>query len=557
MMSFLTAVVTSRTAESSSNQTVITNNAAYQADDLDAYDSDCDEINSAKIALMANLSHYGFDNLAEDGVTRLKKYSELSAAEAIQADCDVKATNIILQTLPSEIYALVNTKFLNTLPLEWITDTSSLVNHNAYMGSSSAPQIDYAPMVQHSSEYSPPETRFVVSVYQKRDDPIDAINHMMSFLTVVVTSRQNFVSAGSSRQFTSGSGGAPGKQRVIMCYNYKGEGYMSKQCTKPKRKRDAEWFKDKLKPKLYDGRIIEKSDAVVIPDTEETLMLAEESRSKMIKKQNDPQMTEKKIELSIEQAFWSQYSVQTDEPDLSATTTIVEVPKELSKVSMVNSCLKKLKSYLASFDMVVKERTTTTTITEDTWGFEHTKACFHDDIIRFVKALKELFTSFDQCLIDEVTEVQNVFKQMKLAVEQHREEKNKFLNKMENVLNTLSSSESAPTFAEFFEINELKAQAQAKDIVILQLKEKLRSLKEQCDDLINKVTLKSAEVSDLNSSLQEKVLVITTLKEQLNKLKGKAVLTEAVSLNPINPELLKIDVALIVPKLRKNRTAHT
>nr|GEV31079.1 hypothetical protein [Tanacetum cinerariifolium] len=35
-----------------------------------------------------------------EGVTRLKKYSELSAAEAIQADCDVKAINIILQGLP-------------------------------------------------------------------------------------------------------------------------------------------------------------------------------------------------------------------------------------------------------------------------------------------------------------------------------------------------------------------------------------------------------------------------------------------------------------------------
>nr|GFD09933.1 hypothetical protein [Tanacetum cinerariifolium] len=44
---------------------VINNNAAYQADDLDSYDSDCDEINSAKIALMANLSHYGFDNLVK------------------------------------------------------------------------------------------------------------------------------------------------------------------------------------------------------------------------------------------------------------------------------------------------------------------------------------------------------------------------------------------------------------------------------------------------------------------------------------------------------------
>nr|GFD07576.1 hypothetical protein [Tanacetum cinerariifolium] len=55
----------------------------------------------------------------------------------------------------------------------------------------------------------------------------------------------------------------------------------------------------------------------------------------------------------------------------------------------------------------------------------------------------------------------------------------------------------------------------------------------------------------------EKVLVITALKEQLNKLKSKAVLTDAVSLNPIDPTLLQVDVAPLVPKLRKNRTAHT
>nr|GFB91170.1 hypothetical protein [Tanacetum cinerariifolium] len=54
-----------RMAESSSNQTVITTNAAYQADDLDAYDLDCDELNSAKVALMENLSHYGSDTLVE------------------------------------------------------------------------------------------------------------------------------------------------------------------------------------------------------------------------------------------------------------------------------------------------------------------------------------------------------------------------------------------------------------------------------------------------------------------------------------------------------------
>nr|GFA21060.1 hypothetical protein [Tanacetum cinerariifolium] len=81
--------------------------------------------------------------------------------------------------------------------------------------------------------------------------------------------------------------------------------------------------------------------------------------------------------------------------------------------------------------------------------------------------------------------------------------------------------------------------------------------KEQCDDLIKTVNLKSAKISDLNASLQEKVLVITALKEQLSKLKGKTIVTKAVSLNPIDLELLKIKVAPLALKLRKNRTAHT
>nr|GFB24293.1 hypothetical protein [Tanacetum cinerariifolium] len=47
-------------------------------------------------------------SIEENRVTRPKKYSELSATEAIQADCDVKTTNIILQGLPPEVYALVS-----------------------------------------------------------------------------------------------------------------------------------------------------------------------------------------------------------------------------------------------------------------------------------------------------------------------------------------------------------------------------------------------------------------------------------------------------------------
>nr|GEY07184.1 hypothetical protein [Tanacetum cinerariifolium] len=46
--------------------------------------------------------------IEENIVTRPKKYSELSAKEEIRANCDVKATSIILQGLPPEVYALVS-----------------------------------------------------------------------------------------------------------------------------------------------------------------------------------------------------------------------------------------------------------------------------------------------------------------------------------------------------------------------------------------------------------------------------------------------------------------
>ncbi|GKC71080.1 hypothetical protein Tco_1116963 [Tanacetum coccineum] len=62
--------------------------------------------------------------IEENEVIRTKKYAELSAAEKIQADCDMKATNIIFQGLPADIYSLVNHHrvakvYGRYLPPEW------------------------------------------------------------------------------------------------------------------------------------------------------------------------------------------------------------------------------------------------------------------------------------------------------------------------------------------------------------------------------------------------------------------------------------------------------
>nr|GFC62522.1 hypothetical protein [Tanacetum cinerariifolium] len=99
-------------------------------------------------------------------------------------------------------------------------DNSSTVNHYAYMAS--APQIEYAPIAYNPSEFSSPETGLVVPVFQQEDDHIDAINHMMSFLTSVVASR----------------------------------------------KRDAEWFKDKvfLVQAQANGQVLQEEELDFLAD---------------------------------------------------------------------------------------------------------------------------------------------------------------------------------------------------------------------------------------------------------------------------------------------------
>ncbi|GJX72697.1 hypothetical protein Tco_0309868 [Tanacetum coccineum] len=66
----------------------------------------------------------------------------------------------------------------------------------------------------------------------------------------------------------------------------------------------------------------------------------------------------RQTDLYCEQAYWKATSVPALDPSHSSTTVIVEVPKELPTVSMVNTSLKELKRYLTGFDQVVKERTT-------------------------------------------------------------------------------------------------------------------------------------------------------------------------------------------------------
>ncbi|GJZ91040.1 retrovirus-related pol polyprotein from transposon TNT 1-94 [Tanacetum coccineum] len=355
-----------------------------------------------------------------------------------------------------------------------------------------------------------------------------------------------------------------------------------------------------LEPKLYDGNVIKNTSAIVIPDSEETLVLAEESH---FETRFVPQ-----TELSAEQAFWSQNSMNSSDPTPSCRPTKVEVPKELPKLSMVNTSLKKLKHHLASFDVAVEQHR----LESKTFEVKMNKVLNENERLLEQVINKDIVNIIMNSTVDNASvNVHECEKCLKLETELLNKkdfiEKDTY-DKLENYV----SNQSAPSFEQYFELNELKAQSQEKDTVIKKLKERIKSLseninedkvkqdieeietinieldhrvskliaenehlkqtykqlydsikptrirsKEQCDALVSQVNQKSVEISDLNVSLQEKDLVITALKNDLRKLKGKASVDNVVTKHTIAPEMLKIDVQPINPRLLNNRTAHS
>ncbi|GJZ35055.1 hypothetical protein Tco_0580872 [Tanacetum coccineum] len=572
------------TREGQATQTVITHNAAYQADNLDAYDSDCDELNTTKIALMANLSHYGSYALAE--VHNHDNVDNNMINQGVQVMPSFEQSNVVNQSdeitndnniIPYSQYVTESQKAVvqnsnssaqqNALILSVIEQLKTQVVNctkinldNISVNDTLTAELErYKEQVKVLKEGQ----NVVLKSKDNVSDPceqsveIDRLKQTLSehvkekeSLMQTVTLLKNDFKKEESRNIDREIALEKKiKQLDNIVFKRDQSAQTVHMLTKPQffydhTTKQALGFQNpfylkkaqQLEPKLYDGNVIKNTSAIVIPDSEETLMLAEESRSKMLLKQQDPMMLEKKVnttpvdyaalnqlsqdfetrfvpqtELSTEQAFWSQNSMNSSDPTPSCRPTKVEVPKELPKVSMVNTSLKKLKHHLASFDVVVKERTTATAITKGSWGFEHTKACFRDEIIPFVKVLKDLFSTLDQYLIDELSEFQNVFHQME------------------------------QTYKQLYDLIKPT---------------RIRS-KEQCDALVSQVNQNSIEISDLNVSLQEKDLVITALKNDLSKLKGKALVVNVVTKHFIAPEMHKIDVQPIAPGLLNNRTAHS
>nr|GEV88548.1 hypothetical protein [Tanacetum cinerariifolium] len=292
--------------------------------------------------------------IEENGVIKTKKYVELSAAKKIQADCDMKATNIILQGLTSDIYSLVNhhrvakglweriqllmqvnTKFLNSLPPEW----SKFVTRVKLVKDLHTSNFDqlHAYLQQHElyeSQHKQPKNaawykeKAMLAEAQEAKQILD--EKQLLFLAdpgvpdaVLRANISNYSSDVISK--------VPHSESYLN--NMENQSVLAMQD-----------FEQPPAVDFTDNEI--HSDSNIIPLTKD------------FGKRFTPQQ-----ELSAEQAFRLHMSDPTSKPS-DALPVKIKALKELPKLSLVNESLKKLKFHLAKFDNVVKIKTTPSALTE-------------------------------------------------------------------------------------------------------------------------------------------------------------------------------------------------
>nr|GEX48017.1 hypothetical protein [Tanacetum cinerariifolium] len=371
----------------------------------------------------------------------IKKYAELSAAEKIQADCDMKATNIVLQGLPVDIY--------------------SLINHHRVAN-------DLWERVQ---------------LLMQGDDPIACLNMEMAFLTAVASSKgdkESYFGTGYKSNASSSGGemqvdrqnldeeqltfltdpGVPNGQAVQLiipnnaAFQTEDLDTYDSDCDDVSNAKailmanifnyssdvisevphSETYLNDMENQSVHAMQDFEQTPVVNITDNEIT------SDSNIISKHFVPQQ-----ELSADEAFWY-HMLNPSTKSSDALPVKIEAPKELPKVSLVNERFKKLKLHLANFDKVVKTRTTPNARTEE------------NSVAKLLSKNKRL--------CKEINHVKQVFKDKFDSIKKTRVRTKEHIDSLIDKLNLQS-----------IENEDLKAHIQDKVFVITSLKNDLRKVK--------------------------------------------------------------------------------
>ncbi|GJW05082.1 retrovirus-related pol polyprotein from transposon TNT 1-94 [Tanacetum coccineum] len=502
---------------------------------------------------------------------------ELSATEKIQADCDIKATNII-QGLPSDVYALVNhhriakdlweriqllmqgtsltkqerecklynefdkfayikgkslhqyylifaqlinnmniykmtlqqfqvnTKFLNSLPPKWskfVTDVKLVRSiHPTQHYSTTYPSTPLAityPSAPHLNAYS-------FTVHQDACPQPQSIPQIEN--TVFTVNQQTHLA--EFPQIDSG----------LAVPMFK-EGHMAKQCPKPKRKRDATWFRDKV-------LLVEAQGSGKVLNEEELAFLA------------DLGVTKAKAVLMANLSSYGSNVLSKD--NLIANESLsAELERYKERVKLLEE--------RQNIDLSTKEKLIIDDIIQDK----------NAQFVDFEKEINSLKQTLSKQLMEKETlkttfnvhkneskekEAKNIDKE--IALEKKVKELDNIVYKMGQSAQTMHMLTKQQDFGKRF-----VPQQELSDEQAFWLQTSHHNTDQSASSPV--------KIEAPRELPKEKVFVKTALKNDLRKLKGKDIVDNAAQVSnatTIAPGMYKLNLVTLAPKDKNNREAH-
>nr|GEU64796.1 putative ribonuclease H-like domain-containing protein [Tanacetum cinerariifolium] len=439
--------------------------------------------------------------IEENGVTRPRKYSELTPAEALQADCDVKETNIILQGLPDEIYVLVSHhKVAKDLRerIQLLMQGTSLTKQErecklydefdkfAYKKGETLRDfyLRFSLLLNDWNIYNvkleqfqvntkflnslPPEwSKFVTDIKIVRDLHTTNIDQLHAYL----------------------------EQYELRANELKNSSNPRQQAT------------------INDGRV------TLLPVQGRQISFALEG-----------QATQTAIthNASYQADYLDAYDSDYDELNTDKVTLMANLSHYGSDALAEVHNLDNVDNHMINHAVQVIPSS------------EQSNVVNHSEIEITSDSNIIPYSQDNSILNQSAPSFDHYFELNELKAQS--QEKDTVISKWKEKIKSLSGNKNTDkTYKELYDsIKSTRVQT-----------------KEQCDALTNQVHQKSVEISDLNVSLHEQDLVITTLQNDLRKLKGKALVDNAVTSHTIDPAMLKIDVEPLAPKLLNNRTVHS
>ncbi|GKA71989.1 integrase, catalytic region, zinc finger, CCHC-type containing protein, partial [Tanacetum coccineum] len=424
----------------------------FQADHIDAFDSDIDEAPTAHTMFMANLTSTGpvYDEFGSSYDSDI-----LSEVHEYDIDLDTIGVHHEVQEIPNNVQLCYDVKnnadYMNE---------SNMISYDQYV------QNNAAPVVQSKISSVP------------NDDVLKLINdmHEQAATCHALNEQHRAVNESLIAEL------ARYKEQVNM-YEKRARFELTKR-------------KQKIEKEIYG--------CAMVSNSEETLNLAKKSRQKMLEKVKEGNQSEPKAKLNFgppdylkanyletfipkkkltpEQLYWSKdladiakekaLKQSTEKPKTTLTmyppnTPTKIVPKFIQTKSQVKIIIYTTIQLFKDFELTCKKRITPTGLTEGKRGFEKTKECYLTEIISFFNTIKQHFEETHINLTKEIKEMKDVFEQMEKEVEQNDVDKRCAEIERKNLLieneNLIATLEQARVVQLEAEISKLKQKIEKDD----------------------------------------------------------------------------------------------